>query len=59
MRVLASSAGKRFVIVYAGSCKGSVADVLLVFEGAESDGDYHKNMTYAIFEQWFKKFNNS
>ena len=49
-----SGAGKRLVIVHAGSCKGFVSDALLVFEGAEADGDYHKNMNYTIFEQWFK-----
>ncbi len=47
--------GKRLIISHCGSSDGFLPSGLLVFESVLEDGDYHKEMTSAVFEQYVEK----
>lgn len=46
--------GERLIIVNAISKDGWVPDAKLVFKASKQTGDYHLNMNWGIFKQWFK-----
>lgn len=49
------SAGKRHIIVHAGSEKGFVANALLVFSTKSKMADYHDDMNKNNFLKWLKE----
>ena len=45
--------GCRLIILHAGTKHGFVPNAALVFQ-AKNDGDYHKQMTSVVFDEWFR-----
>ncbi|XP_063369365.1 uncharacterized protein LOC134657732 [Cydia amplana] len=49
------SAGKRYIVVHAGSDKGWVPNALLVFSTKSQAADYHHDMNAQNFTKWVKE----
>lgn len=47
-----SSAGRRLIVVHAGSTNGFIPNAQLVYTAGSASGDYHGQMNHINFEKW-------
>jgi transposase len=52
---LPTGKGKRLIILHAGGINGFVKNGLLVFQSKKDCSDYHGEMNYEVFKEWFEK----